>query len=208
MVWSQPRAPVVAIILEMLYISGVKFSVSAVKQITFPRSEIAGSEDKIIKLLQAGKHFKRVYHRIGPNSEVCVLLNLSILNLALTPWQVTQSIKVKRYLLRGVCIQKVSRPAHAPHLTVSTASFFRDACSSPLRLSHPFFSLMSTGMKKYLRNLLNKSSPFLTPQPLQPPSHFSGRLGHTSPCHLAVISPLTSRLLCGHPILWASTPTN
>lgn len=136
MVWSQPRAPVMAIILEMLCISGVKFSVSAVKQITFPRSEIAGSEDKTIKLPQAGKHFKRVYRRIGPDSVMCVLLNLSILNLALTPWQVTKSIKVKRYLLRGVCIQKVSRPAHALHLTVSTASFFRDACSSPL----PFVS--------------------------------------------------------------------
>ena len=113
-----------------------------------------------------------------------------MLNLALTPRKVTKSIKIKRYLLRGACMQKVSCPILALHLTVSTTSFFHDACSSPLHLSNSSSSLLSTGMKKCFRNLIIKNMPFLTPYPLQPPPFFSGGLGYTSPCHPAVTSPL------------------
>ena len=133
-----------------------------------------------------------------------MLLNLYMLNLAPTPWKVTKSIKIKRYLLRGACMRKVSCPLLALHLTVSTTSFFHDACSSPLHLSNSSFSLLSTGMKECLRNLIIKNMPFLTPYPLQPPPHFSGGLGHTSPCHLAVIALLISCLWPPHAAVCSS----
>ena len=51
MVWSQPWALVVAIILEMLFVSGVKFHFLAIKQWTrlmFSSSKIIGSEEKLL----------------------------------------------------------------------------------------------------------------------------------------------------------------
>ena len=133
--------------------------------------------------------FKFIYVKSSPN-----------------PLESHKKHKDKNYLLRGACMRKVSCPLLALHLTVSTASFFHDACSSPLHLSNSSFSLLSTSMKKCLGNLIIKNMPFLTPYPLQPPPHFSGGLGHTCPCHLAVIAALISCLW--PPALRCAPPSN
>lgn len=99
----------------------------------FSRREITGSENKIIKLSQAGKHFESVYRRMGANSviHVCVFKPM-YLKSSPNPFESNKKHQGKRASLeRGVRSEGRS-PAH---LTVST-SFFHNARSFPL---HPFF---------------------------------------------------------------------